>query len=408
MKLYAQHGHANGQKIAEGVANGYVDGVIFSPKDITLARLRETAAGLCGSGHAIDVLLDPQFYATIPAVDPAANLGNLQNETGDGRDYPYFQPRRRSQLLSEKNLLSDLDATLGFQSGLDSLTGIISPNILVPRSFDSAEGAISMDFIRNTRPRYAGLKNRRPIYATLAIAREALLDKEEMLRFLNDLTVLDDRPDGFYVLIAVNSTEARSEVYHADVIAGWMYLNHVLKLNGYRVINGYSDILTPFLGAAGAEAGSTGWWSNLRAFSMDRFSPPLGGGRLPVERYMSCGMLNRISFYELDQLRSSVPAVLNDLATDALYPAGSSQPQRNQEVHQSWEAIKALNKRLVRGNIIDSLGRCLRALEEAARLYGHVRSSLPQALDLKSNDQHLEPLEEGIKLFSALAEIDLP
>jgi hypothetical protein len=27
------------------------------------------------------------------------------------------------------------------------------------------------------------------------------------------------------------------------------------------VINGFSDLLTPFLGAAGAEAGATGWWS---------------------------------------------------------------------------------------------------------------------------------------------------
>jgi len=405
MKLLAQIGYGDCQKTTEGLAQGLIDGVIYSPKDMAVARLRSVARQVRDDHRSAEVLFDPQFYATFPAVDPAASLGNLVNETDDVREYPYFQPRRRSQLLSERQLKLDLDATLRFQIGLP-VTAIIAPNIVVPRSFDSAEAAICMDFIRNTRIRYAKTKDTRPIYATLAVAREALMDKEELLRFLNDLTVLDARPDGFYVLIAVNSTEARSEVYHADVIAGWMFINHVLKLNGYRVINGYSDILTPFLGAVGADAGATGWWSNLRSFSMDRFAPPLGGGRLPVERYLSCILLNRIAFYELAQLRDVIPDVLNGLETDALYPEETSQPQRNQEILQSWSAIKALNARLARGNPVAALRACDVAIEEARRLYGHIDVTLPQPLDPKSNDQHVEPLQEGIRLFRSLAEFD--
>jgi len=408
MKLYAQHGHGNGEKIEEGIRNGSIDGVVFGPKNITRARLLSTIAEINEvATRPVDVLFDPQFYAAIPAVDPAASLGSLQNETADGRDYPYFEARRRSQLLSEKQLMADLDATLSFQRDI-AVTGFIAPNILIPRSFDSAEAAISMDFIRNTRTRHARLKDARPVYATLAIAREALLDKEELLRFLNDVTVLDDRPDGFYLLIGVNSSEARSEVYHADVIAGWMYINHVLRLNGYRIINGFSDILTPFVGAVGAEAGATGWWSNLRAFSMDRFAPPLGGGRLPVERYLSCALLNRITFYELDQLRLLTPEVLNGLPTDKLYPEGSSQPQRSQEVLQSWEAIRELNNRFVRSSVKTSLSLCLSAVQNARELYARIDFALPQSLDPKSNEQHLDALEEGIVLFASLAEIDLP
>jgi hypothetical protein len=288
------------------------------------------------------------------------------------------------------------------------ITAFIAPNILIPRSFDSAEAAISMDFVRNTRVRYSKLKDERPVFATLAVSRNALIDKEDLLRFLNDLTLLSERPDGFYILMAVNSAEARAEVYHADVIAGWLYVNHVLKLNGYQVVNGYSDMLTPFLGAVGAEAGATGWWSNLRAFSMDRFAPPLGGGRLPVERYLSCGLLNRVTFYELEQLREVVPEVLNGLPSDALYPEGSSQPQRNQEVLQSWEAIKELNSRLVRGNVATALDCCRAAVVDARRLYAHVVPAMPQALDPKSDEQHLDPLEEGIRLFASLGELNLP
>jgi hypothetical protein len=404
MKLYAQHGYGDGQKTAEGLTKGLIEGVIFSPKDIARARL-QTAAQQVRRGHRrAEVLFDPQFYATIPAVDPAASLGYLVNEIDGAPEYPYFQPRRRSQLLSERLLTQDLDATLRFQAGLPDAP-LIAPNIVVPRSFNSAEAAICMDFTRNTRKRYDKLKDARPVLATLAVAREALMDKEELLRFLNDLTVLDDRPDGFYILIAVNSTEARSEVYHADVIAGWMYINHVLKLSGYRVVNGYSDILSPFLGAVGADAGATGWWSNLRAFSMDRFAPPLGGGRLPVERYLSCSLLNRIAFYELAQLREVIPEVLNERPTDALYPEDTSQPQRNQEVLQSWDAIRELNERLVRGNPVAALRGCRAALEDARRLYAHIAASLPQPLDPKSNDQHLDPLQEGITLFTSLAEL---
>lgn len=402
MKLYAQHGHGDGQKTSEALAGGLIEGVIYSPKDITEAKLRETAAQMRVTHRKADFLFDPQFYACLAAVDPASNLGNLDEE----ESYAYFHPRRRSQLLSEKQLMADLSATMQFAATLP-VTGIIAPNIVVPRSFDSAEAAISMDFIRNTREVFDTLKDKRPVYATLAVSHDALIQKDELLRFLNDLTMLDNRPDGFYILVGVNRDDARTELYHADVIAGWMLVNHVLNLNGYRVINGYSDILTPFLGAAGGFAGATGWWSNLRAFSMERFAPPGGGGRLPTERYLSCALLNRITYFELESLRNVVAGVLNRLPTDSLYPNGSSQPPRPQEVLQSWDAIARLNSQLVRGDVVASLNACRSSLEGAQNLYDRIGMRMPVALDVRSNDQHIEPLQEGIRLFAALAELDL-
>jgi hypothetical protein len=201
----------------------------------------------------------------------------------------------------------------------------------------------------------------------------------------------------------VNSSEARSEIYHADVIAGWMLINHVLGLNGYRVLNGYADILSPFLAAVGAYGAATGWWSNLRNFSLDRFGPPIGGGRLPVERYLSCRLLNRIAYYELESLRGIFPQVLNGLPTDALYPAASSQPPRNQEVLQSWNAIGQLNRQLERENVVAALEACRTALVEAQDVYDNI--AMRMQLDPKSNDQHIEPLQEGIRLFASLAEL---
>ena len=187
-----------------------------------------------------------------------------------------------------------------------------------------------------------------------------------------------------------------------------MFINHALGVNGFPVINGYSDILTPFLGAAGASAGATGWWSNLRSFSLDRFNPPVGGGRLPVERYMSCALLNRIAFHELDALRRRVPEVLNGIASDELYPEDrGSIPQRNQEVLQSWDAIRTLNERLLTNDEVGSLRRCRDAVRLAEGVYDEIAMALPLPLDPKSNDAHIEPLLRGLEMFERLAELDL-
>jgi hypothetical protein len=401
MRLFAQHGYGEGQKIIEGLQQNLLDGIIYSPRDISLAKLRELAQKIGSELPATERLFDPQFYATLIAVDPTSRLGYLED------DYAaYFGPRRYNQLISERQVTQDIRNVLEFQLDLP-LTSLIAPNIIISRSIDSAEAAIAMEFIRNTGSEAKKIAQPKRVYATLAIARDALINTEELLRFLNDITVLDDPPDGFYILIATNNAEARADIFNADVIAAWMLINHTLAVNGFDTIDGYSDLLTSFLGAAGAEAGATGWWSNLRTFSLDRFSPPIGGGRQPVERYLSCSLLNRITFYELDVLRQVVPRVLNALPTDSFYPIDEgSQPQRNKEVLQSWEAIKALNTQLVVGNQVESLQRCQKAVKLANNLYAEI-SLRNVALEPKSTDDHVGELESALASFERLAELDL-
>ena len=217
--------------------------------------------------------------------------------------------------------------------------------------------------------------------------------------------MLETPPDGFYVLVAAGNAEDRADLFNAEVIAGWMFLNHVLSVKGFLVINGFSDLLTPFLGAAGAEAGATGWWSNLRTFSLERFSPATSGGRTPTERYLSCALLNRITYYELDILRRRVRSVLNRLGTDALYAWEGSQPPRNKEVLQAWDAIKALNQALVSADEEESLQRCGKAVETALDTYALI-SQQAVALNSKSGNSHLEDLDGGLRLFKRLAELD--
>ena len=396
MKLFAQHGAQTGEKITEGLTQGLLDGAVFSPRDIALDTLRAKLDAMATNHPTAERLFDPQYYAVFLADNQDARLGYLAD------DYSvYLQQRRRAQLERETNVRTDVRAALEFQKSL-AVTALIAPGILIPRSLNSVETVIAKNFIRAAAEEFAGLNDPRKVFATLAISREALVDKQELIEFVNEITALETPPDGFYLLVAARNTEARSDIYHADVIAGWMFLNHVLKLNGFEVINGYSDILTPFLGAAGGTAGCFGWWSNLRAFSIDIFAPSSGGGRLPIQRYLSVGLLNRITYFELNALRDlGVQSVLNGLPLDSLY---QNEPERPKEVLQSWESVRELNRRLLQGDSQTSLRCCVQAIRQAERLY----DSIPLPLDGKSNSEHLEPLREGIGLFARLAEIEPP
>jgi hypothetical protein len=395
MKLYAQHGFGDGDKIMAGLSEDLIQGVVFGAKDVNPQKLREKLDGVNGVSRNATRLLDPQFYVSLLGSGTNLRLGNLE-------EYPYFRPYRRSQLEITERVGEVLEEAMEFQVGLP-LSGIIAPNILITRSFDSAESVISKNFVRATGACYGKLKDKRPVYATLAVSREALLKKSQLQEFLADITLLDTPPDGFYLLVGASSSEARAEIFHADVIAGWLLLNYSLKVNGFEVINGYSDRLSPFLGAVGGDVGCSGWFNTLRTFSLDRFVPASTGGRLPVQRYLSNRLLNRVTFIELNGLRLFLPEILNGLAHDSDFPE-DEEPQRNREVFQTWEALKSLIARLTNGDIGANLANCEAAIAQARDAYARI-SAARIPIEPKSGADHLEALSEGIKLFKELAEL---
>ena len=183
-----------------------------------------------------------------------------------------------------------------------------------------------------------------------------------------------------------------------------MLLNRSLFINGFKVINGFSDTLTPLLGAVGAEAGATGWWSNLRMFSLDRFSIMPGMARQPIPRYLSTALMNRITFSEKDSISTFVPAIINDLAHDADYADGEM-PDRTGEALQSWEAIQKLNELIVDRDIRISLQKAMSLIEQAQSVYAAIGNA-DIALDRKSRADHLPAMQEGLKTFKELAGLE--
>lgn len=393
MRLLAQHGFGEGDKINEGLRDGSIDGAVYGAKDITPDRLRDRLREIHESWPDASLFLDPQFYVALLGSNPNVRLGNLEK-------YPYFSTMRRGQLEGSNTIEVQIRNVLEFEAHLP-VTGLIAPNIVISRSFDSVEAVIAKNFVRLARRGFAGLNDARPVYATLAMSREALTDKGELQAFLNDLTLLDEKPDGFYILIASSSSEARVDLLNSDVLAAWMLLNYSLKVNGYEVINGYSDLISPILGAVGGDFACTGWFNTLRSFSLARFAPTSAGGRQPIQRYLSNRLLNRITFIELNALRRAFPGIVNGLARDGLYE--QPEPERNQEVLQSWEALASILGRTSEGEVTENLEECVTALNDAEDLYAQIAMS-GYPLDAKSSNQHLEPLREAIELFKRLAE----
>jgi len=395
MKLFAQHGYGDGNKINEGLERGYIQGVIFRPRDIGRDRIFERCNEIRNKYSGAEIYFDPQYYGGVLYSRVNVKLGKLEEYTD------YFNRVILSELETESNIKNVLENTYNFVTQLN-IDGVIAPNIVIRRSFDSRESVISKNFIRYTKSQLTGVD--KPVFATLAVSRDALTNSEELNEFLNDITTLQNPPDGFYILVNTNSVDSRSEIYNADVIAAWLFLNYSLNVNGFKVINGYSDIVSAFLGSVGGYAGATGWWSNMRTFSLDQFLELSSGGRLPVQRYLSKALLNRLRFDEYHAWRQFVPEIQNGLESDKIFEEDETEPDRSEEVFQSWESISSLISELGGDENDVGLDKVNALVRNAVNLYDRIESS-GFSPHQNSNREHLEPILEGIEIFKKWAEI---
>ncbi|MFA5263085.1 MAG: hypothetical protein WC378_04615 [Opitutaceae bacterium] len=399
MKLYAQHGFQPGKRISQALADQLIDGVIYSAKDIDPAKLAEV---LGAQASLSDRFFDPQYYACLTAAQPGARLGWLLGDEG----YPYFRARRRADLEREANVREDLEACLAFQSGL-KLAGLIAPNIVIRRSFDSVEGSIAKAFIRNTAAMAQAIAPRKAVYATLAISAAVLGDRIELQNFLQEITEIETPPAGFYLLLERPDQAIPPCLTEQDVLSRWMLINHTLKVNGFKLINGYTDGIAPYIGAVGSDAVASGWFNTLKAFSLKKFEPiDEQFARRAVARYTSKALLKSIRSTELHDLRGQFPEVLNGLPTDTYYDAdeGSEPAEAAYEALQNWDAIRAMSDGCAAGEVGASLNACHQALDDAEDLYGRITDRGFTLRDRSSN-AHIEAIRYELNAFAELAEI---
>ena len=102
MKLYAQHGHAPSDKMQRAVEDGFIDGVILSARYLKPGGVNELITELLSLNSDIDILVDPEFYATRYVGTPNSQLRYLE-------EWPHFLPRHRNELVVGTD---GIDATL--------------------------------------------------------------------------------------------------------------------------------------------------------------------------------------------------------------------------------------------------------------------------------------------------------
>ena len=300
-------------------------------------------------------------------------------------------------------LMEDLQSVLEYQSGLN-LTAVIAPNIVIQRSFDSVEATISKGFLRNAASVWKEIGDERPLYATLAVSAIALNDRIELQNFLQEITEIDSPPNGFYLLLEKPDASIPSTLTEPDMLSRWMMMNYALKLSGFQVIDGYADVLAPYLGAAGADAVASGWYNTLKTFSLKKFEPVSDFARRPVARYTSRPLLKSIRCTELHTLRNRFP-VLNDLPTDDYYnPNEGSEPESVEEALQNWDCLDLMKDLIVTGDVSASLARCRQALDDAEELYVEIED-YGITMRERSSAAHIEAIREELAAFEELAEL---
>lgn len=400
MHLLAQHGFGSGEKINRALNEGLVAGAIFGAKDISPDKVRGLLKEMEAEHPESIRLFDPQFYASLIASQPGARLGYL----GGDEAHSYFESRRRRDLEREPQVRADIQAAIAYQKEL-AVSAIIAPNIVIRRSFDSLEATISKNFLRNAASVAGELGDSRPVYATLAVSLPALADRIELQNFLQEITEIDEPPAGFYLLLEKPDSAISATLTEPDMLSRWMLVNHTLKTSGFRVINGYTDALSPYIGAAGADGVATGWYNTLKSFSLRKFEPMSEFARRPVPRYLSSALLKSIRHTELHDLRNPFPEVLNGRSCDGHYDEDEgSTPDTTGEALQNWEGIRALNELVVAGNIGASLAACRDALDRAEDIYVRIREYGLTMRD-RSGPGHIELIREELSAFEALAEL---
>jgi len=395
MKILAQHGFGPKDKLSRGLSEELISGVILSPRYSNREKMQKQIEELTRLNG--QVLMDPELYAIQFIAHPSSNLGNLEK-------WEYFKAPRRSTLISGMAIPDLIRESLKTQSEL-GLKEWIAPNVYI-QAADSIEAAISLNFISQTKE-VASQVGEMPVFATLAIDGMAVMERTDFQDIFDALTAIETPPDGYYIVMGCqgntnSSSMIRSDVYDSRVIAGWMYMNHVLSINSSRVINGYCHLLSPLLGICGAEAAASGWFSGLRQFSINRYIGNAKGGKYPLIRYVSNPLFARIKQTDLLAFKKVLPSIVNELRLDTSFL--SEEPTRTEEALQSWEALSAQCKTHCSGNLKDDLENydayLVNALIKWSRLY---QAGFPQGN--QANTERIEAIREGIEIFKEWAEL---
>ena len=400
MSLLAQCGYGRGGKIEQGLNDGVIHGVIMSPRDERRGRLEQDIGNWGNSNLNALVMFDPQFYAANlnnPRDGHLSEFDYYNNNSGLGRTH--FSGTRIQGYVKE--CLDYQHQTFG-----SNLAYLISPTIIFD-AFRDSWSQISLNMAVESADYHSTLNSPQPLLISLVISETAFQTMDAVEEFLDALTEIDIQ--GFYIILRRNSASVQNAMESAP-FGRFMYFCHVLTtINEYDVIVGYSDWHSFLLEAAGVTHTATGWYQNLRQFSLARFQPS-SGGRRPRKRYssaplLSCPLINP----ELQDIYMAnlLPRVLSGSSHDAILQNGPASGEGNwfDEISclAHWYILNALSQRL--SALPTQLGRIQEAerlMQNALTLYTQL-SSQNVSFDPSTGPNHIREWQDSLQEFRGLA-----
>lgn len=396
MPVLAQHGFACGTKIINAIESGYINGCIFSPKDIPQEKLISTIDELKKSQKKPNLYFDPQYYATTVAQEPNAKLGYLISDYTD-----YFSNKTLRDLRREKNVFEEAAKVIEFQKEVLHLKNFIAPNVLIQEGLNSASSSISKNFLEICSEKTVNASIEKQTLLTLALDQSCFRSSQDLLDLVDEITGMDLKVKGFYILVETSKEDGPNPWFTPEILAGQMYLAYALSQNGYEVVFGYSFLPAPYLWAAGANSIGCGWFNTLRYFSMNRFKDLSKGGRKANRRYLS-----NASWFPLEWPHVIAFSMENGFTTDSLYinPQGEKRPNEEDEILQYWDTLKQKEAYILKKKTVES--RTQQLLEDLKKQSVAI-TTIQSSGRIPYINEMLRGCQRSLALFAEFAEFTL-
>jgi hypothetical protein len=388
--ILGQVGWGRGDYVEKGIDDGSLNGAVLGPRDADPSALATCAQSLQqrlkGRGR---VFVDPQFYAT--------TVTNARD--GSLPDYPYYTPALTRASFGPAQVGRYVKGVLDAQEQLE-VDRWVSPTVLFYGFRDPwSQIALTMAQAAIGEAASRSRSTPKPLLLSFVIDELALRDRSALDEYLNTISTLDAH--GFYIVIRRNDPNYPA-AYEEDALVNLMYLTYVLsEVNDFEVVHGYTDLVGSLLLAAGADSVCTGWYSNLKQFSMSRFMQSKGG-RQPRDRYTSQPLLSSLFVSpELEQVDAAgkLDQVLSSTGYDTVFksgPLGAHWPRRTACLHH-WKVLSSLNAIISRDRGV---------VKRISTVEGLVRASQAIYAELISDGVTFEPFtgpRDGAMWLRALA-----
>lgn len=295
MELYLQFGYGM-MTHSEHLIDSWNGGtVILSPRDLEVSQMNRLVPKIHNSGG--NVLLDPQFY--IPHADHSRLLRHS------------FWPQDYATALFQANDIRRMLVTLRDNYN----TPYQTPFFILPGARSSEVNDDWYDYYSLIINEAVALNLQKEIYMTLCLSADAINSNDTIHAVLEYLDTWE--VEGCYLV-----PEPPNNQYLVDNpnwIVNLMDLVAGIRMQGKKVVVGYSNHQTLHLALAKANAIASGTWLNVRSFNIERFNNPEGdGGRRSMWYYCPQSLSEyQIPFLDMAQR----VGILNDLRTDPLISA---------------------------------------------------------------------------------------